>query len=164
MRLKNIMGVVCMSGILAICPACSSQVRDSGVSAPESVSQESAVPVSPEDMADLDYHEEMEQVRLEARVIAAQYIMMNYFFYQGHPDYIEYCYIGDDYMYHVQLSEVTDEAKESLNKVFGDFSKAVIYESSDVPVKELQLKDYIGVFDNGDSKGIIRHVDYYYAR
>lgn len=147
MKIKKILSIVCMFSIMAFCTACSGLPEASGDDDPEAAVHQSAFPASPETTGSNELNEKMELVRARARADAANLILMWYVFYEGHPEYIGRFYVGEDYMLHVQLSEITDEVKETLNAVFDDFAEVVVYEAFDAPVTTLK-PEYIGYLDS----------------
>ncbi len=142
MKLKTTLIIICISGIMAFCTACSGLPEASGDDVPEAAVHQSALPASPATTGSNEPDEKMALVRARARANAANFILSWYIVYEDNPEYIGRFYVGEDYMLHVQLSEVTDEAKEALNAVFDDFAEVVVYESFDAPVTTLK-PDYI---------------------
>lgn len=144
MKIKKILSIVCMFSIMAFCTACSGLPEASGDDDPEAAVHQSAFPVPPETTGNNEHDEKMDLIRSRARAMTANFILAYYVFYEGNPEYLGRFYVGEDYMLHVQLSEITDEVKETLNEIFDDYADAVVYESFDTPVNEIQPTEYIG--------------------
>lgn len=98
-----------------------------------------AASVSMEEAADLNYEELM---KAQERAVAANEILMQYFYSIGdldeYPEYYGGCYIGDDNLYHLRLVASSDGVKETLNILFGEYADVVIYETCDISFNELQ--------------------------
>lgn len=161
MKLKTTFLIVCISGIMSFCTACNGLPEASGDDDPEALPQETAALFDPKELEgeELNYYENL--VKAQRLSLGARDVLMRHFEYKGYSENYVYCYIGEDYMLHVQLSEVTNEAKKALNTVFGDFAKAVVYEPCETPIKE--LRDYIEIMDYGGSKILVRHQEFFYS-
>lgn len=82
-NIKKIMSIVCMSGTMVLCTACSGLPEASGDDVPETAVHQSALPASPETTGNNELDEKMELVRARARADAANLILMWYVFYEG---------------------------------------------------------------------------------
>lgn len=113
---------------------------------------ETAALNSVEETADLNYEELM---KAQERAVAANNILMQYFYDIGgwgeYPDYYGGCYIGDDNLYHIRLTASSDQAKETLDTLFGEYMDVVVYESCDASFNDLQEYVHTVAYDIMDA-------------
>lgn len=85
-----------------------------------------------------------ELMAAQARAVAANEALMQYFFNNGwvqeYPDYFGGCYIEDNIL-HVQLASPTEQDMDILNQVFASYKAVVVYEF--VQHSRSELQEYV---------------------